>query len=304
MRLGYVLREAFRGGLGRNLTMTIALVITTAISVGLLVAGVLVTQMTEDTKDIYLEKVEVMVQLDEPTSANDTTCEHGACADVKKKLEADGGVESVTYRNREESYKRFVEVFQETDPLLVEETSPPDALPAALHVRLVDPTDTSAIDAITNDPGVDTIVDQGDEVRSATSNLDTIRNATFILALVQAIAAIFLIANMVQIAAFNRSREMSIMRMVGATRWFTNAPPFVFEAVLAVLFGTVLAGVGVYLGKIFVLDPSLKNLYSSQLLAPIRDSDIWVAIPPLIGAVAIVFAALAAWVTLRAYVRK
>ncbi|KXI16922.1 efflux ABC transporter, permease protein [Corynebacterium sp. CMW7794] len=300
MRLGYVLREAFRG-LGRNLTMTIALVITTAISVGLLVAGVLVTQMTEDTKDIYLEKVEVMVQLDEPTSANDTTCEHGACADVKKKLEADGGVESVTYRNREESYKRFVEVFQETDPLLVEETSP-DALPAALHVRLVDPTDTSAIDAITNDPGVDTIVDQGDEVRSATSNLDTIRNATFILALVQAIAAIFLIANMVQIAAFNRSREMSIMRMVGATRWFTNAP-FVFEAVLAVLFGTVLAGVGVYLGKNFVLDPSLKNLYSSQLLAPIRDSDIWVAIP-LIGAVAIVFAALAAWVTLRAYVRK
>ena len=300
MRLGYVLREAFRG-LGRNLTMTIALVITTAISVGLLVAGVLVTQMTEDTKDIYLEKVEVMVQLDEPTSANDTTCEHGACADVKKKLEADGGVESVTYRNREESYKRFVEVFQETDPLLVEETSP-DALPAALHVRLVDPTDTSAIDAITNDPGVDTIVDQGDEVRSATSNLDTIRNATFILALVQAIAAIFLIANMVQIAAFNRSREMSIMRMVGATRWFTNAP-FVFEAVLAVLFGTVLAGVGVYLGKNFVLDPSLKNLYASQLLAPIRDSDIWVAIP-LIGAVAIVFAALAAWVTLRAYVRK
>ncbi|MCQ9340924.1 permease-like cell division protein FtsX [Corynebacterium phoceense] len=300
MRLGYVLREAFRG-LGRNLTMTIALVITTAISVGLLVAGVLVTQMTEDTKDIYLEKVEVMVQLDEPTSANDTTCEHGACADVKKKLEADGGVESVTYRNREESYKRFVEVFQETDPLLVEETSP-DALPAALHVRLVDPTDTSAIDAIANDPGVDTIVDQGDEVRSATSNLDTIRNATFILALVQAIAAIFLIANMVQIAAFNRSREMSIMRMVGATRWFTNAP-FVFEAVLAVLFGTVLAGVGVYLGKNFVLDPSLKNLYASQLLAPIRDSDIWVAIP-LIGAVAIVFAALAAWVTLRAYVRK
>ncbi|HIX78945.1 MAG TPA: ABC transporter permease, partial [Candidatus Corynebacterium faecipullorum] len=89
---------------------------------------------------------------------------------------------------------------------------------------------------------------------------------------------------------------------VGATRWFTNAP-FVFEAVLAVLFGTVLAGVGVYLGKNFVLDPSLKNLYSSQLLAPIRDSDIWVAIP-LIGAVAIVFAALAAWVTLRAYVRK
>ncbi|MDY5839490.1 MAG: ABC transporter permease, partial [Corynebacterium camporealensis] len=59
MQLGFVFREAFKG-LGRNLTMTIALIITTAISVGLVVAGILVTNMTNDTKEIYLERVEVM----------------------------------------------------------------------------------------------------------------------------------------------------------------------------------------------------------------------------------------------------
>lgn len=300
MNFGYVTREAFKG-LGRNLTMTIALVITTAISVGLLVAGIAVAKMTEDTKAIYLEKVEVMVQFDNDISAKDTTCAEGPCAEVKRALEAHPGVEKVTYRNRAESYERFVEVFQETDPLLVQETSS-DALPAALHVRLKDPSDTAAIDEIRDAPDVETIVDQVEEVRAATSNLDAIRNATFVLALVQALAAIFLIVNMVQLAAHNRSTEISIMRMVGASRWFTQAP-FVLEAAFAVVLGSVLAGVAVFAGKRLVLDPSLESLYASQLIAPIRNSDIWTALP-IVAALGVIFAGVAAQVTLRSYVRK
>lgn len=300
MNTGFVLREAFKG-LGRNLTMTIALIITTAISVGLVVAGILVTNMTQDTKDIYLERVEVMVQLDEEISANDKDCSSDACRQVRDTLEANSGVETVTFRNREESFERFTEVFKDTDPLLVQETSP-DALPAALHVRLVDPTDTSAIDEIRDMPQVDTIVDQVEEVRGATDNLDSIRNATFALAAVQAIAAIFLIANMVQIAAFNRSTEISIMRMVGASRWITQAP-FILEAVLATLIGVILAGIGVFIAKTTVVDGALEGLYRSQLIAPIQTGDIWVALP-IVGIVAMVFSAIVAQVTLRAYVRK
>ncbi|MDK8882858.1 permease-like cell division protein FtsX [Corynebacterium striatum] len=300
MQLGLVTREAFKG-LGRNLTMTIAMVITTAISVALVVAGVLVTNMTNDTKGLYLERVEVMIQLNEDISANDPSCTSPACADLKKQLEEDDGIESVTYRDRQASYDRFVELFQETDPVMVEETSP-DALPAAFHVRLVDPTNTAPIDAIKENPAVSEVIDQQEEVRGAANNLDSIRNATFLLAAVMAIAAIFLIANMVQIAAFNRSREMSIMRMVGASRWITQAP-FVLEALLGTFIGVVLAGIGVVVGKSAVLDPSLKNLYESQLLTPIKTSDIWVALP-IVGVLALFFAALTAQITLRAYVRK
>lgn len=300
MQLGLVTREAFKG-LGRNLTMTIAMVITTAISVALVVAGVLVTNMTNDTKDLYLERVEVMIQLNEDISANDPSCTSPACADLKKQLEEDDGIESVTYRDRQASYDRFVELFQETDPVMVEETSP-DALPAAFHVRLVDPTNTAPIDAIKDNPAVSEVIDQQEEVRGAANNLDSIRNATFLLAAVMAIAAIFLISNMVQIAAFNRSREMSIMRMVGASRWITQAP-FVLEALLGTFIGVVLAGIGVVVGKSAVLDPSLKNLYESQLLTPIKTSDIWVALP-IVGVLALFFAALTAQITLRAYVRK
>lgn len=300
MQIKFVLREAFKG-LGRNLTMTIALVITTAISVALVVAGVLVSNMARETQDIYLERVEVMIQLDEEISSADQDCSSNACAEVKELLEADDGVETVTFRSREDSYQRFVEVFQDTDPVLVEETSP-DALPAALHVRLVDPTDTAPIDAVRDLPQVDTIVDQVEEVRSATDNLNSIRNATFLLAFVQAVAAIFLIANMVQIAAYNRSTEIGIMRMVGASRWITQAP-FVLEAVVASFIGAVLAGIGVFTAKSTIVDSALATLYQSQLLAPIQTSDIWIWWP-LIGIAAILAAAITASVTLRAYVRK
>lgn len=300
MQIKFVLREAFKG-LGRNLTMTIALVITTAISVALVVAGVLVSNMARETQDIYLERVEVMIQLDEEISTSDNDCSSDGCREVREILEADDGVESVTYRSREESYQRFVEVFQDTDPVLVEETSP-DALPAALHVRLENPTDTEPIDAVRDLPQVDTIVDQVEEVRSATDNLNSIRNATFLLAFVQAIAAIFLIANMVQIAAFNRSTEIGIMRMVGASRWITQAP-FVLEAVLASVIGVILAGLGVFAAKSTIIDSALASLYQSQLLAPIQTADIWVSWP-LVGIAAILAAAVTASITLRVYVRK
>lgn len=294
------MREAFRG-LGRNITMTIALIITTAISLALLATGFLVTKMTEDTKQIYLDRVEVMVQFDEETSAKDKDCSSEACRQVRELLEKSDGVDSVNFRSREQSYERFVEVFGETDKQLVASTSP-DALPAALHIRLTDPLDTKPLDPIRDLPQVEAVVDQGDDLRGATDNLDSVRNATFLVAGIQAIAAIFLIANMVQIAAFNRRHEISIMRMVGASRWYTQMP-FVLEALVATIVGAILAGVGLFLGKEFVVDKALRGVYESRLIAPITNNDIWVVLP-VVGVIGVLFAALTAQVTLRAYVRK
>ena len=63
MNWGFILREGYKG-LGRNITMTIALVITTTLSLVLVGAGILLSQATAQTKDLYLDRVEVMVELD------------------------------------------------------------------------------------------------------------------------------------------------------------------------------------------------------------------------------------------------
>ncbi|AGP30262.1 permease-like cell division protein FtsX [Corynebacterium terpenotabidum] len=300
MKLGFILKEAF-DGFRRNVTITVAMIITTALSLALVATGLLLTSMTSETKEIYLDRIEVMVQLDDATSGADTDCSGTECAAIKAALDDNSDVESVTFRNKQQSYERFVELFKDTDPQLVAQTSP-DAFPAALHIRLVDPLDTSAIDEVSDMPGVSTVVDQGDDLRGATRNLDAIRNASFILAIVQGLAAVLLIMNMVQMAAFQRRTEVSIMRMVGATRWYTQAP-FVIEAMFAALAGSVLAVIGMLVGKQLILDKALASLYDSHLIARIDTADIW-RISPLMVLGGIIVAALTAQVTLRWYVKK
>ncbi|WP_018296887.1 permease-like cell division protein FtsX [Corynebacterium lubricantis] len=300
MNLGYIFREAFRG-LGRNFTMTIALIITTGISLALVGAGILISQVTSETKDMYLDRVEVMVELNDDISANDPDCSSDACVEVRDSLQNDPDVESVVYRSSEQSYERFVELFQDTDPILVQETSP-DALPAALHVRLVDPTNTEPLDRVAEMPQVSLVVDQAEGVRATADNLDSLRNAAFVVAGIQALAAIFLIGNMVQLAAYHRRDEIEIMRMVGASRWFVQAP-FVLEAMMSVLIGGVLATLGVWAGKTQIVDPMFADVYASQLVAKLPDSAVWTTMP-LVSLIGVILSGLVAWATLRLYVRK
>ena len=178
----------------------------------------------------------------------------------------------------------------------------PDALPAALHVRLTDPADTRPVQQVADMPQVTVITDQADTVREAAGTMDTFRNVTFVVAAAQAVAALFLISNMVQLAAFNRREQIGIMRMVGASRWFTQAP-FVLEAVVSVLIGGVIATVGAWLAKRFLVDPMLGDLYASQLIARVPDSAVWVTMP-LVTLAAMVLGGVAAQVALRSYVRK
>ncbi|MCV5968733.1 FtsX-like permease family protein, partial [Lactococcus petauri] len=83
-------------------------------------------------------------------------------------------------------------------------------------------------------------------------------NAAFSVAAILAVAAILLIVNTVQIAAFTRRTEVSIMRLVGATRWYTQLP-FLLEAMLVAFIGSLLAIGGLFLAKIFFFDRALAG---------------------------------------------
>lgn len=132
--------------------------------------------------------------------------------------------------------------------------------------------------------------------------MDSFRNATFLIAAAQALAAIFLISNMVQLAAFNRREEIGIMRMVGATRWFTQAP-FILEAVISTFVGAILATVGVWFAKAHVVDPMLTRVYENLLVAKLPDSAVW-TVMPLVGLGAVIVSGVVAQIALRSYVRK
>lgn len=107
---------------------------------------------------------------------------------------------------------------------------------------------------------------------------------------------------MTQIAAFTRRTALGIMRLVGASRLYTELP-FVLEAVVASLLGSVLAIGGLLGAKTVFLDKVLVEAYRANLVERITTSDILLMAPVLVVAGAVVSAATA-WVTLRLSVRQ
>jgi cell division transport system permease protein len=124
---------------------------------------------------------------------------------------------------------------------------------------------------------------------------------TFALALVQALAALLLISNTVQVSAYTRRTEVGVMRLVGATRWYTQLP-FLIEAVVTGVIGAVLASAGLLVGKFLFIDSLLSGIVADNVVPPIQVSDVlWVS--PILVMVGAGIAAVTGYVTLRAYVR-
>jgi cell division transport system permease protein len=71
------------------------------------------------------------------------------------------------------------------------------------------------------------------------------------VALVLLLSAGVLILNTIRMAIFARRREVSVMKLVGATNWFIRIP-FMSEGLLQGLIGSLLAAVVVYFVYLFI----------------------------------------------------
>jgi len=299
MRASFVLSEVLIG-LRRNLTMTIAMILTTAVSLALLGEGLLVVRMIDKTQLLYQDKLEVSVYLGNDISANDKPCAIDPCKSLRSDLERNPAVESVVYENRDEAFERFKRIF-EAQPELVK-LARPEALPASFHVKLRQPDRPEVIaQTYSGRPGVDNVVDQSEFLKRFFDALNGVRNITFFVALLVAVATLLLIANTVQISAFTRRTEVEIMRLVGATRWYTQLP-FLLEAVTAGIVGTLLGILLIAVLNAFFLGDALSGLISSGIVGRITAVDL-LFVSPWLLLTAIGISAITGYVTLRLYVR-
>lgn len=296
MRAGFLVNEVY-SGLRRNITMTIAMILTTAISIGLFGGGLLVIQLANQSRTIYLDRVESQVFLNNDVSANDPTCDGDACKALRSQIEARDDVKSVRFLNRDDAYTDAVTKFPE-----YKDVASKDSFPASFIVKLNNPEQHQDFDAaMRGQPGVLNVLNQKELIDRLFAVLDGLSRAAFAIAVVQAISAILLIANMVQVAAYTRRTEIGIMRMVGATRWYTQLP-FLLEAVLAATIGVVLAILGLIVVRALFLNRALDQFYQANLIARIDYADI-LYIAPIMFGVGVAMVALTAYVTLRLYVR-
>jgi cell division transport system permease protein len=293
MRVNFVLSEVATG-LRRNLTMTVAMILTTAISLGLMGTGLLIAGMISDMKQIYYDKVQVSIFLADSVTDPQRQA-------IETELKASPEVKSFIYESKAEAYARFKQQFSQ-QPELVQNT-PQDALPESFRVELVNPERYAVIaqDFPNGKNGVDQVRDEGDFLNRLFSLLNGARNATIAVAVIQALAALLLISNTIQLAAFNRRNETNIMRLVGASRWYTQLP-FILEAAVAGLIGAVLAIGGLVLTKLLFVDKTLAGPIKAGIIPPVDWGQI-ATISPIIAAAGVGLAGIAAYVTLRLYVR-
>ncbi|WP_067675690.1 permease-like cell division protein FtsX [Nocardia miyunensis] len=301
MRGAFLLSEVLNG-LRRNVTMTIAMILTTAVSLTMLGGGLLAVKMADKTEQYFLDRLEVRLYLDDAVSATDVDCSKDPCKTLLADLKDTSGVVSVQYLNRADAIREAKEkTFKDQPELAAYVAQSP--LPASMRVKM---TDAGAYPSILQKfqarPGVKFVRNDKDVVDRLVSLFDGLRNAAFGLAVLQAFAAVLLIANMVQIAAFTRREEVGIMRLVGASRWYTQLP-FLLEAVAAAIVGSALAVVGLLVARPLVIDQALGSLFESKVFPRITGDDVMLVAMTIVP-VGIVFAAATAYGTLRYYVRE
>jgi cell division transport system permease protein len=286
MRASFVLEEVVNG-LRRNVTMTIAMILTTAISVGLLGGGLLVVRLIGKMQNIYEDRVEVVVFMNSDVSGSDSACTQQPCAGIKADLAQTGGVQSVSFENRQQAFDQFNKVFQSQPEL--RDVARIEAMPASLKVKMNDMALFPALQQkFSTRAGVDNIVNQEDYLGRLFGVLDGVRNATFAVALVQ-------------LSAFTRRTETGIMRLVGATRWYTQLP-FLLEAMVSGLIGALLAVGALLVSKATFIDKVMGPVFSTGIFPEIGYGDI-AAVAPIMLLVAAVISAVTGYVTLRLYVR-
>ena len=147
-------------------------------------------------------------------------------------------------------------------------------------------------------PGVDQVVDDAAILSKFYALLDGARNAVVIIAVILIIAAVLLVANTIRLSAFNRRRETSIMRLVGASNFYVQLP-FLVEGILAGLAGWLLA-VGLLIAvKTLGLD-SLQQYFPYNVQLSPADLIEVIVLAMVIG---VLLCGATSFLTLRRYLR-
>ncbi|MSO27678.1 MAG: ABC transporter permease [Candidatus Nanopelagicales bacterium] len=301
MRVNFVASEV-SSGIRRNLTMTMAVIITVAVSLGLFGASMLVRAQVSTMKDFWYDKVEVSIFL--CGKGSDTpSCAGGPVTKAQRdQIKADLEslkplVVSVYYESQAEAFARFQEQFKNS-PIV--DNVKPTALPESFRVKLSDPTKYDVVaSAFAGRPGIEQVNDQRKILDKFFRLLGGLQLIALLIALSMLVVTVLLIVNTMRVAAFSRRRETSIMRLVGASNFYIQLP-FLLEAAVAAGIGAILAVVGLVFVKIIVIDQVLAP--SFQFTAFVG-WDAVLAIAPLMILVGVGLAAIAAFFTLRKYLR-
>ncbi|MFI6442438.1 permease-like cell division protein FtsX [Streptomyces sp. NPDC050759] len=304
MRAQFVLSE-IGVGLRRNLTMTFAVIVSVALSLALFGGSLLMSDQVGAMKGYWYDKVNVSIFLCNKSDAeSDPNCAKGAVTEDQKKdilsdLKKMSVVETVAHESQDEAYKHYKEQFGDS-PLAASLT--PDQMQESYRIKLKDPEKYQVIaTAFNGRDGVQSVQDQKGILDNLFTMLNLMNRAALGVMALMLIVALLLIVNTVRVSAFSRRRETGIMRLVGASGFYIQAP-FIMEAAVAGAIGGGLACVFLVVGRYFTIDHGMALSTKLNLINFVGWDAVLTKLP-LILAASVLMPALAAFFALRKYLK-
>ena len=244
MRFQFVFSEVWIG-LRRNLTMTVALVVVVAISLSLLGTGLLFVKQVDNTRSYWQSRVQLSVYLCTPSDVAANCQKNGGVTQaeitaIRNELLATHDTLSVQFVTADQAYRQFRQEFANNEPIV--RYTDKTQIPPSFEIRLKNTEADAAevTEVMDGAPGVSQVVNDASILDQFYKLLDGARNAVVVIAIFLLVAAILLVANTIRLSAFNRRRETSIMRLVGASNFYVQLP-FLVEGMIAGLFGWLVA---------------------------------------------------------------
>ena len=289
MRAQFVLSET-KIGFRRNLTLTIAVIITIGVSLALLGVSLLMRDQIGAMKGYWYDRIQVSIFLDGSVTQEQRE-------EIRADIEALPEVDEVFYESKDEAYDRCLEQFK-SNPTIREQCSA-EVLPESFRVKLDNPEEYEVVtSAFEERAGVEQVVNQREVLDKFFRVLNRVQFGAMLFALVSFFATVLLVFNMIRVAAFNRRRETGIMRLVGASNLYIQLP-FLLEGAFAGLVGAG-AAMGLLAGfKVLVMDGFKKDFSFTTLIGW---SAFWSRSIQL-TVIGVLLASIASYLTLRRYLR-
>ena len=266
----YVFRET-TANLTRNITLTVASVLTVFVSLAIVGTTVLVRQGAQNMTRQFEGGVEFIVYLD--PKINDQQV-----AAVRKDLEDNPGIRKISYVDQDDTYALFQRLFKGQESILRNVRA--SDLPTSFKVEPVDKSVISVsqlANLYSKQANVYEVTAATDVIREMKGMTTFVNNGLTLFAVFLLVASSLLILNTIRTAMFARRREIEVMKLVGATNWFIRVP-FMLEGLVQGLLGGALAVGFVFLARRWI-DQLLNRSDGLKLLQnfSIASSDVTLA---------------------------
>jgi cell division transport system permease protein len=227
----YVLRET-GGNLLRNVVMTVAAIVTMAVSLTAL-GGVLIMRQAVNTATVQWQGGVEMIIFMEPRASGQEI------AAINHELGR--------FLDKDQAWAEFKDLFN-GQPELIKEMSA-SAMPTSFQcVPAKAQSITQLASEFSNQPGVYHVGYPGQIITETLAHFSALRTVALIVAGGVMLGAIALVVNTIQLAIFARRREVAVMKLVGATNWFIRVP-FMLEGLVEGLLGAVIAFLITYFAR-------------------------------------------------------